>query len=96
MKKFNNIMKYKCTYIGGSGTEYNDGNWILKRTPKRIIVEKVEEYMSGVFANHEVGEKIRIGKGTGNPIKDEEDDGSFTVYFKQEGTPYIFEPISNQ
>ena len=50
--------------------------------------------MTGVFAMHEVGEKIKIGKGTGNPIKDEEHDGSFTVYFQQAGTPYIFNPIT--
>ena len=86
-------MKYNVIYISGGGTEYEDGVWIVKRTPKRIIAEKVAEYMSGVYAMHKVGEKIRIGAGTGNPIKDEEDDGSFTVYFAQAGTPYIFTPI---
>ena len=87
-------MKYKVIYYSGGGQEYNDGEWIVKKTPKRIIAEKVKEYMSGVYSMHEVGEKIRIGKGTGNPIKDEDEDGSFTVYFRQAGTPYIFEPIN--
>lgn len=86
-------IKYKVIYLGGSGTEYNDGNWIILKTPKRIIAEKVEEYMTGVFANHKVGERIRIGKDTGNPIKDEDEEGSFTVYFNQAGIPYIFTPI---
>ena len=86
-------MKYDVFYISGSGTHYQDGVWTIKRTPKRIIAEKIEDFMSGVYAMHEVGEKIRIGKDTGNPIKDEED-GSFTVYFGQAGTPYIFNPLS--
>jgi hypothetical protein len=90
------MKKYRCYYIGGSGTEWEDGVWTIKRTPKRIIAEKIEEYMSGVFANHEVGEKIRIGKNTGNPIKDENQDGSFTVYFSQAGIPYIFELINDK
>lgn len=86
-------MKYRVYYITGSGTEHDDGIWTIKKTPKRIIAEKIEEFMSGIFAMHEVGDKIRIGKDTGNPIKDEDDDGSFTVYFRQAGTPYIFKPI---
>ncbi len=87
-------MKYKVYYLGGDGSEYQDGIWTIKRTPKRIIAEKVEEYGQGIFANHEVGEKIRIGYGTGNPMIEYEDDESFTVYFKQGGVPYIFEPIN--
>ena len=86
-------MKYKVTYISGSGTEYNDGVWTVKRTPKRIIAEKIEDFMSGVYSMHKVGEKIRIGKDTGNLIKDENDDGSFICYFQQAGTPYYFELI---
>lgn len=86
-------MKYKVVYYLGSGTEYDDGEWIIKKTPKRITAEKVNEYMSGVYSMHEVGEKIRIGQNTGNPIKDENEDGSFTVYFGQGGTPYVFNPI---
>jgi len=87
-------MKYKVYYISGSGEEYSDGIWTIKTTPKRTIAEKVAEIGAGIYANHEVGEKIKIGLSTGNPIKDEDVvDGSFTVYFKQAGTPYIFEPM---
>lgn len=87
-------MKYRVAYLDGGGTEYEDGVWTITKTPKRIIAEKTEEYMTGIFAMHEVGEKIRIGKGTGNPIKYKEEDGSFTCYFNQAGTPYLFTPLT--
>ena len=82
--------KYNVTYITGSGNEHGDGVWTVTRTRKRIFAENIAHYMSGVYSMHEVGEKIRIGAGTGNPIKYEESDGSFVVYFKQAGTPYVF------
>ena len=83
------LTKYKVHYLSGGGTEYQDGVWTLKQTPKTITVEKVEENMSGVYANHKVGEAYRIGIGTRNPIK-YADENSFTVYFQQAETPYIF------
>jgi hypothetical protein len=92
--KNNNGVMYKVIYILGDGTEYEDGIWAVTKTPKRIIAEKVEEYMLGIYAMHKVGEKIRIGKGTGNPIKYEDDDGEFACYFGQAGTPYVFTPIT--
>lgn len=87
------VRKYKCTYTSGGGTEYNDGEWEKKVTPKTITLTKTKEYMSGIYAMHKVGEKIKVGKGTGNPIKYEEDDGSFVVYFQQAGMPYYFSPL---
>lgn len=87
-------MKYKCSYESGSGTEYQDGEWERKDTPKTITLTKTAEYLSGVFANHKVGEKIRVGNNTGNPLRELEE-GSFVVYFNQAGTPYTFEPIEN-
>ena len=44
---------------------------------------------------HDVGFKTRIGKGTGNPIKENNYD-TFIVYFEQAGIPYYFEPILSQ
>jgi len=85
--------KYRVTYMSGGGTEYKDGVWKVKQTPKTITAEKIEEDGVGIYSMHEVGFKTRIGKGTGNPIKYEEENG-FTVYFWQAGTPYIFEKIS--
>lgn len=89
------VNEYICTYTSGGGTEYNDGFWTKKETPKRITLMKVREYMSGIYAMHKVGEKIKVGKGTGNPLRDWED-GTFTVYFEQAGTPYYFEPFLHQ
>lgn len=87
-------MKYKVTYITGGGIEYSDGIWEVKKTPKTITATKDSELdgHAGVFAMHEVGKKYKIGANTGNPIRDNEDE-TFTVYFRQAGTPYYFEPI---
>ena len=83
-------MKYNCTYTSGGGTEYHDGVWEKKTTPKTTTLTKTEEFMTGIYAMHKVGEKIKIGKGTGNPTT-YFGDGSFVVYFEQAGTPYLFE-----
>lgn len=85
-------MKYKCTYTTGGGSEHEDGNWELKKTPKTTRLTKVEEYGVGVYAMHKVGESFKVGENTGNPMHDLFD-GTFVVYFKQNGTPYYFEPI---
>ena len=87
------LPKYRCSYTSGGGTEYEDGIWELKKTPKTTLLIKVTEYMSGIYAMHEIGEKIRVGKNTGNPLRDF-GDGTFLVYFRQAGTPYYFEPLT--
>jgi hypothetical protein len=86
------VNKYKVSYQIGSETYHEDGIWTLKQTPKRIIAEKIEESMTGIYRMHEVGEKIRVGKGTGNPME-EHWDGGYIIYFNQAGTPYYFELI---
>lgn len=88
-------MKYKCTYTTGSGTEHSDGVWSKKQTPKTITMEKISEMDNnvGVYAMHKVGTKLKVGLNTGNPLNDHED-GTFTVYFQQAGTPYYFEPYA--
>lgn len=87
-------MKYKCTYTSGGGTEYNDGIWERKDTPKTITMSKVSELDGhvGVYAMHKVGTKLRVGAKTGNPMV-VHFDGTFTIYFNQAGTPYYFEPL---
>lgn len=82
--------KYIVTYTSGGGTIYDDGEWIVTKTAKRIVAEKIRDYMTGIFAMHKVGRKIRIGNGTRNPIKHEHTSG-FVVYFEQAGIPYSFE-----
>jgi hypothetical protein len=86
------IAKYNVTYKTGGGTEYNDGEWEIKITPKTIRATKIKEYMTGVYAMHKIGESFKIGMNTGNPFSTFKD-GTFIVYFQQAGTPYTFEPI---
>jgi hypothetical protein len=87
-------MKYTVCYFSGADEEYQDGIWEIKKMPKTTTAEKIGE--KGIYGMHNVGEKIRIGKGTGSPIRYEREDGGFTVYFKQAGTPYIFTPLKSQ
>ena len=84
---------YKCTYTSGGGTEYSDGIWELKQTPKTKTLIKISE--AGVFDMHSAGDKIKVGTGTGNPLKDT-GDGTFVVYLMQAGVPYYFEPMEGQ
>lgn len=83
--------KYDCTYVNGGGTEYNDGVWEMKKTAKTITMMKVEDYLTGVYAMHKIGEKIRVGRDTRHPFLDQ-GDGEYTIYFNQSGTPYHFKP----
>lgn len=79
---------YKCSYTSGGGTEYDEGEWIIKiLTDKTLLVEKITD----IGDNYEKGEKIRCGRKTPtrNPLRDWED-GSFTIYPNQSGTPYYF------
>ena len=85
-------MRYTCSYTDGDETEYQDGIWERRQTPKTITLTKVSEYMGGIYSNHEIGFKAKVGLNTGNPLKEWGDD-TFTVYFGQAGTPYYFEPI---
>jgi hypothetical protein len=87
-------MKYKCVYSSGGGREYNNLIWTRKDTPKTITLEAIEGIGADVFANHKLGQKIRVGKGTGNPLR-EHGDGTFTVYFNRAGIPYYFEPLGD-
>jgi len=84
------MKKYKCIYTSGGGTKHEDGIWTMKKTPKTTTLEKVEG--DGVYAMHKIGEKIKVGIGTGNPLRDNEDE-TFVVYFRQAGTPYYFSPL---
>lgn len=87
---------YRCTYLSGGGTVYNDGFWRRKQTLKTIKLEKISEDpigSTGVYAMHEVGTVKKIGTRTQNPLF-EYPDNTFTVYFSQGGTPYFFEPVT--
>ena len=92
-KRHKFCQRYKVIYTSGGGTEYEDGIWIVERTQKTTTAIKILHHMTGIYSMHDEGFKTRIGLGTGNPIKNENEDGSFIVYFRQAGTPYYFEPM---
>ncbi len=83
--------KITCESTDGGGTQYDDGVWIIKtKTDKTLVVALVSE--PGFFSNYEKGDTIKVGAKHGNPVRNW-DDGSFTVYPGQAGTPYYFEPV---
>ena len=85
--------KYKCVSVSGGGTEYNEGEWIIKTlTDKTLSLQKTSESL--VFDTYDRDYIIRCGRirSNGNVLKDF-NDGTFTIYPNQCGTPYYFEPI---
>ena len=94
---------FTCRYIGGDGTEYNGGIWKKRETPKMIIFNLLEEPFFDInwkilkfkknTKNTNRGD-IRYS-GFGSVMIDEED-GTYTIYPNQGGTPYIFEPKKPQ
>jgi hypothetical protein len=96
-------MKYKCTYVSGSGTEYDGGIWEKKETPKTITFILIEQPFFEVdytllkfkkVTKNLSGDEITY-HGYGSVLKDWED-GTYTAYPNQCGTPYIFEPIKEK
>lgn len=81
---------YTCSYVSGSGKEYGNGLWEKKETEKMIIFKRIEEsfYQTG-------WELLKLHKDkTKNKHPFEYwEDGSYTVYPEQCGTPHIFEKI---
>lgn len=92
--------RFSCRYISGGGTEYDGGIWELKETAKTFIFICVEEPFFDIS-----WDKLKFKKSTmttkrgdvryfgfGHVMIDEED-GTYTIYPDQSGTPHIFEPI---
>jgi len=89
MRKLAKGHRYKCYFVSGGGTEYDEGLWEVKTsTEKTLIVEKITD--NGIYGTYEKGEKITCRKGNGNPVLDWDDNG-FTIYPNQGGTPFVFE-----
>lgn len=83
-------MKYKCTIIGGDGSERNGGIWEKKETEKTIIFKYVDNvYFEPLFTLIKIR---KTNNDSGDVIRDW-NDGTYTAYPKQCGTPYYFKPI---
>ena len=91
---------FTCSYESGGGKEYDGGIWKRKETPKTIIFTLIEEPF--FERNYKL---LKFKKDTKNSSKDDvrysgfgnvmidEEDGTFTIYPDQCGTPHIFESI---
>ena len=85
------MKKFQCVYTSGGGTEYGGGIWELKETAKTLIFICIEKpYFSCNW------DKLKINK---DPKKNklhclrDWEDGTYTIYPDQCGTPYYFTPI---
>jgi len=93
---------HKCTSTDGGGTEHNEGLWSIVRSPKTITFLRdvddedwFDRWLFKVKAERiEDKGDVRYA-GYGNVIIDHED-GTFTAYPSQCGTPYYFEPIAEK
>ena len=93
-------MKYSCKYISGGGTEYDGGIWELKETPKTLTFDLIKEPFFDINYDHLKFKKdtknfrddVITYHGYGHVLKDWEN-GTYTAYPDQCGTPYIFEPL---
>jgi hypothetical protein len=82
--------KYSCVYISGDGKENEGGIWRKQDRPQTITFVCIKKPFFDLN-----WEKLVIHKDPAknrNPLKDWED-GSYTIYPYQCGTPYIFTPI---
>lgn len=82
---------FTCKYISGGGTEYDGGIWQKKETPKMIIFKQLKES----FYQPDWTE-LKIYKDKAKNKRhclEDWQDGTYTIYPNQSGTPHIFEPI---
>ena len=89
--KEENKDRFRCYYISGGGTEFDGGIWLKKETNKQIIFTLIDKPFFDIPWNKLVIHKDRT-KNKRHCFKDWQD-GTYTIYPNQCGTPYIFEPI---
>lgn len=84
-------MNYVCNYISGGGIIYDGGIWEKKETLKLIIFKQIKE---SFYQPNWIYLKIHKDetKNKRHCYRDNED-GTYTIYPDQCGTPHIFEPI---
>lgn len=78
-------------YTSGGGTEYDGGIWEIKETPKTMTFQCIEKpFYDGTCP---LTMRIRKTKERSHCLRDWED-GTYTVYPFQSGTPHYFEPLT--
>lgn len=83
-------MKYKMTYYDGSGLEYKGGTWKVKKTPKTVMFELIEE----PYFSQDCPDKMRLPlSNKGEHCLRDWGDGTYTVYPYRSGVPHVFEPL---
>ena len=84
-------MNYQCTITGGGGAKYKSGIWQKKETPKTILFTLIDEpFWEPNYKTLKINKDIKKNKQ--HCFRDWQD-GTYTVYPDQCGTPYYFEPI---
>jgi hypothetical protein len=86
-------MRYTCKYYSGGGTEYDGGLWEKKETVKTITFTQIEK--SFFNPNWEL---LKINKDETKNRRHclrDWNDGTYTIYPDQSGTPHVFEPVEN-
>ena len=85
-------MQYKMYYVSGGGTHYDGGEWDVVETPKTITFKETKKS----FFESACPKLMRISKTKerSHCLRDWED-GSYTVYPFQSGTPHVYTPVDN-
>ena len=82
---------YTCRYISGGGTEYDGGLWRRKETDKTVRFTQIKEsFYQPNWTDLKINKDVKKNK---RHCYQDNEDGSYTVYPDQCGTPHIFEPI---
>lgn len=84
-------MKYKMKYFSGSGEEYDGGEWEVKETPKMFTFTCTSQPFFDLCCPSTM--KIRKEKERSHYLRNWED-GTYTIYPFQSGTPHLFEPFN--
>jgi hypothetical protein len=77
-------------YVSGGGSEYDGGEWEIKKTTKQITFICTKKPFFALCCPEVM--KIRFQKERSHCLRDWED-GTYTIYPFQSGTPHVFEPL---
>lgn len=81
---------YKMYYVSGGGTQHDGGTWTIKETSKTYKFTKIKD---GYFSSQMPECIIRKEKERRHSLGDWED-GTYTVYPFQSGTPHYFQHVA--